>query len=532
MGEHGHGSLYDRATMRRLGIVDIGSNTIRLVVYARQAAGGFRLRDDMRERVRLGAGSFRRGSLDEGRIDRAILLLQRFADYAQGARLDDLEVIGTSALRDADNGRRLTDAARAMGLHVQLLSGEDEAKLGVLAVANGFDLDDAWVMDLGGGSAQLSRMKGRRFVDGGAHPLGAVRLTEAFLSEDPPTAKALGRVEKAIAAAMGSRADVMREDRTPLVAMGGSVRNLARAVQKSSDYPLDLLHGFWLPREALEAVTERLLEMPVAKRENVAGIHPDRADVIVAAALVYRWVLRATDRPGLLVSGLGVREGVLYRHVLRPPHLVSSIPRASVAGWMEQFDVDHEHAASVAGLAVDLFDQLGPLHGLGPRDRVLLDTAASLHEIGLAIHYYRRQHHGAFLLRGASLDGFTHREQALIMLLVRYHRKGSPRLGAWKTLMSRDDKARLLALVACLRLAISLDRARGRRIEAVQVRIKSNRLVLEVPVAREDSVELWDLGWHGDIVERAFDRSLTVRAVAVETPARDPRERPRYGSEA
>ncbi|GIW30788.1 MAG: hypothetical protein KatS3mg071_0962 [Meiothermus sp.] len=150
---------YD-GTVQRLGIVDLGSGTARLVVYAYEPGKHYRLIDEIRESVRLGEGLARQGRLSEGGMQRALSALKLYADFAQATDLDELRVIATSASRDAENGPEFLREVRKLGLQVQVLSGEDEARYGVLAVANSFNFQDAWVMDLGGGSAQLSLMEG------------------------------------------------------------------------------------------------------------------------------------------------------------------------------------------------------------------------------------------------------------------------------------------------------------------------------------------------------------------------------------
>ncbi len=513
--------------MRRLGIVDVGSNTIRLVVYARRGSGTFRLVDDLHERVGLGAGAFRDGAIQEDRLQQAITLLRRFADYSHGARLDDVEVIGTSAMRDTRNGNVLVREARQLGLDVTVLSGEDEARYGALAVANSFDIDDAWVMDLGGGSAQISRMEGRQWVDGHAYPLGALRLTDSFLTSDPPTAAEVAALEAAVAESLSAVVAEMREWPAPLIVMGGAVRNLGRAVQRRDSYPLEILHGYWFNQDDLESLTDELLAASSAERAAIPGIVRGRADVIHAAAAVFRWLVRAIGRQGLVVSGRGLREGALFCSELRSPHLVRSVGQATVAGLMEQYVADHRHAELVRDLSGRLFEALHPLHGLDPRDRIVLEVGALLHEVGMAVDFFRRQQHGALLLSSVAMDGFTHREQVLIMLLVRYHHKGTPNLEKWQALLP-NDRQRLLAMIACIRLARAMNRSRGGRIVNFDVMLNDETIVVRLAVPEACWAEIDELSLQTAIVDSAFGLRLVVEPVETEISDPDPRLRPRY----
>lgn len=498
-----------KAGVRKLGIVDLGSNTARLVVYAYEPGGWFRLADQIREPLRLGQGLGRDGNLTREAMARAEAALRLFARYAGGTGLEDLEVLGTSVLRDAGNRDAFLDRIARLGLRVTVLSGEEEAALGVCAVANGFELSDAWVMDLGGGSVQLSLMRERRFVHGRAYPLGALRLTETFLTRDPPRPGDVEALEVALAEQLAPIAAEMRAHPLPLVAMGGTVRNLARAVQKGEDYPLpDRLHGYFLQRRAAAELAAKLLALDRVGREQVPGIKPYRADVIVAGALVLRWLLRRARLDGVWVSGQGVREGALYRRFLPEPCLLADVRAFSVENLLNHYPQPRRHVAQVRRLAGKLFEGLRPLHGLGPREAFLLDAAAMLQDIGLAVSYYRHDRHGSYLVSSAPLHGFTHREQALLALLVKYHLSGNPRLGAFRRLCRPGDKRLLRSLAACLRIAEHLDRTRSGRVKDLEAEVGARRVTVRAIAGKGPVIELWEAERHAPLFARAFGREL------------------------
>jgi len=493
----------------RLGIVDLGSNTARLVVFAFEKGQWLRLIDQLREPIRLGEGLGKDGELTEEAQRRAEISLALFARYAASSDLPNLEVLGTSALRDASNQAQFLDRIRPVGLNVSVLSGEEEARLGVLAAANGFGFQDAWVMDLGGGSAQISRMEKRGFEEGQAYPLGAVRLTELFLPSDPPKNKEVRDLEQAIAKELGSVSRRLRDTDLPLIAMGGSVRNLARAVQKRNNYPLpDRLHGYFLEREELEDLTSELLDLKGKKRGRIPGIKPDRADIIVAAALVYRWLVRHAEREGIWISGYGLREGELHRHFLPAPHLIDDLRAFSVQNLLQHYAQSKENVEQTRRLAGRLFWGLRPLQSWGQKEFDLLDSAAVLQDIGMAVNYYRHDRHGEYLVASARLSGFTHREQALMALLVRYHRRGKPSLGKYRSICHSSDQQLLEGLVACLRIADHLDRPKARHVNDLRVEVNSESVLIVPLVNREPNLELWQIDQHAAIFSSAFDRGL------------------------
>ncbi|MBF6593902.1 MAG: Ppx/GppA family phosphatase [Thermaceae bacterium] len=496
--------------MQRLGIVDLGSGTSRLVVYLFEESKQFRLIDEIRESVRLGEGLASGNRLSAAGIERALSALKLYADFAQATELDHLRVIATSAARDADNGPEFMREVRKLGLDVRVLSGEDEARYGVLAVANSFVLGEAWVMDLGGGSAQLSRMSERRYRYGRAYPLGGVRLTEMFFKSDPPKKAEVEDLERFVRKEMKAVLEEVRGRPLPLVAMGGTVRNLAKLVQKQENYPVDLIHGFLLSKNHLEDLVERLLEHSTAERRDMEGLQTDRADVIAAGALVYRTVLRESGLQGLWISGQGVREGVFYEEFLPNPHLVPDVRGFGVHNLFSRYPQEYGHTVRVRHLCRQLFRALEPLHGYGKAEEQLLDEAALLHDIGMSVGYYDHHKHGEYLIMSAAIPGLTHREQALIGLLVRFHRKGEPKPGLYKSLLEDGDNKRLLRLATILRMTEYLERSRAGRVEGLEVEIGNKQVRIGLRAEEEPWVEIAETAKQSKLFQQAFGRELML----------------------
>ena len=509
--------------MNRLGIVDLGSNTARLSVFDFEPPHWYRLSDEIRERVRLGEGmGLRSGgdrvqpSLTPAAIDRAEAALHLFADYANAVGLPEIDVIATSAVRDAENRDDLLERIRDLPLKLRILSGEQEGELSVTSAANSFAMSDAWVVDLGGGSIQVSRMADRRCVSAVSLPLGAVRLRETYLGTNPESDDQIARLERAVGEALTPLTDEIRTSDLPILAIGGTIRNLARAIQKESSYPLRLLHNYELRVDDLEQlISRRFLGATYEERGAVRGINPDRADVILGGALLFKTLLRRSERESLRISGTGVREGVLFEHLFPAPHRVEDVRKFSVFNLLQQYPQPPRHVRQVRKLAAQLLEGLEPLHGLGAEDFALLDAAAILHDIGMAVGYHRHHKHGAYLVHSNRLDGFDHREQALVALLVRYHRRGEPTMGTYGPLMREGDDQRLLRLATCLRLAEQFERSRAGRVTELEIEVGEEEVVVAGPSLEEPSVELWEAQKQSDLFERAWGRKLALRSTDV-----------------
>jgi exopolyphosphatase / guanosine-5'-triphosphate,3'-diphosphate pyrophosphatase len=499
--------------MRRVGIADLGSNTARLVVFEHEPGSWFRMIDGVREPVRLGEGLAREGRLTSAAVARALAAVELFEDYGRAVGLDDLEILATSALRDAANSDEVLGPIRREGYSVRVLPGEEEAELGVLAVANSFRETDGWVVDLGGGSAQVSRMRDRAYAGGRAYPLGAVRLTEKLLSSDPPTVAEVEALEDLTRDELSAPCAEMRGSGLSVLAMGGTVRNLAKIDQRLRGYPLPILHGYRLELAALERVLDVLIDLPLAERRWIAGLRPDRADIIIAGALVFRGLMRAADVGELIISGQGVREGAFYRHFLPPPHRLDAVRWFSVRNLGRRHPRLPLHIEQVGRLAAAVFDGLRPIHRLGPPERDLLAAAAELHDVGAALDYYRHEKHGEYILTSSALPGFDHRELALLALMVRYHRKGLPQRKPYDALLTPADELVLGQLTACLRTAESLERSRAGRVRDVVVEVEDEAVRLVIESEEEPTVELWEVRQHADLFAAVFGgRRLEVSA--------------------
>ncbi len=497
--------------MARIGIVDLGSNTARLVVYAYEPGEWYRLEDEIREPVRLAEGFGGGNHLSAAAIDRSAAALKLMADFAQATDLGRLEVIATSAVRDAENRQELLDRLEGLDLDIWITAGTEEAELGVLAAANSLSLEHAWVVDLGGGSVQISLMENRRFVHGESFPLGMVRMSERFLTSDPPLPREVAALEAEAQQRLGPMMGKIRETDYPLVAMGGTVRNLARAVQKRIFYPLELLHGYALSAADLEALAAQLLASREQERSTIPGIRQDRADVITAGAVIYRWILRSSRRQELLVSGHGMREGTLYRHFLPAPHLLEDVRAFSLQNLLAGFRQPTAHVRHVEFLARRIFEGLAAAFDLGKEAGEILAAAATLHDLGTALFYYRHHRHGAYLLHSSPLYGFDHREQVLILLMVRWHEKGSPRTAPYDSILAPGDFKLLLRLTACLRLAEHLERSRIGRVQDLSVEVRTDRIVLHLEAREEPIVEVWEAQkLTAELFQEAFDRSLEM----------------------
>ena len=496
----------------RTAVVDLGSNSFRLVVFS-AGDGWWRRTDEIHEAVRIGEGADATGALQPEPMERAIRTIELFAHFvrATGLAADDVDAVATSAIRAASNRDEFLERARACGLPIRVLSEEDEARAGYLAAVNSTSLRDGAVLDLGGGSLQLVRVEDRHARDVRSWRLGAVRMTERFLADgEPAQKKTLTKLRDHVAAELED-APWIAEAGDRLVGVGGTIRNLATAAQHTAELPASGVQGFCLAREALDDLVERLAALPADRRGDVQGIKPARADLILAGAVTVQAVLEHGGFGGIEATEAGLREGVFFERHLAPSGLFDDVRRESVLNLMRQSPEDAAHVEHVAALALGLFDDLARagLHRGDRAERELLWAAAMLHDIGVAIDYDDHHKHSKYLILSAGLPGFSQRETALVAQIARYHRKGTPSLDDAEPLAAEGDKARVTRCAALLRVAEQLDRSRDQLVCAVHASADDGTLELRLD-GNDVALARWAAARQADVIERAFGRRLVL----------------------
>lgn len=512
---------------RRHAVIDLGSNSFRLVVFTTGDGGWWKRTDELSDIVRIGGDLEPDGALSERRMAHALETLRVFAAFCatSGLRGDAIEAVATSAIRDAPNGPAFVERAqRATGLSIRVLSGEEEARCSYVAAVNSTSLTDGIVLDLGGGSLELVAVRERRAEAVASWPLGAVRATDRYIPGDGPAkpaaveklrSRTLRALEDAPWVAGGDGVAAAAERR--LIGLGGSVRNLAAAAIREAELPLDSVQGFVLTPDALGALVEELAGRTAEERDRMPGIKRGRGEVILAAAVVLQAVLEATGAPGIEVTAAGLREGIFLTGLLAPaaPPLLPDVRAASVRNLARQHGVDLVHADHIAGLAHQLLEAL-PGAGLPePGEPELVEAAALLHDVGMAVDYDDHHKHSSYLILGNGLPGYTPREVALIALMARYHRKGTPQLGPLAPLCREGDEELVLRGAALLRIAEQLERNRDQVVRAIRLRRHSgddaeDGVELELDAVGDDTVARWGAERQGELFERAFGAPLRV----------------------
>jgi exopolyphosphatase/guanosine-5'-triphosphate,3'-diphosphate pyrophosphatase len=491
----------------------MGSNTFRLVVFRYRPGGSFQLVDEIRDVVRLSGGAGPDGLRDEA-IERAAHTVRLYAAFCEATGVDDVAPVATSAVRDAANSTKVLRALSADGkLPVRVLSAEEEAWYGYLGAVNSTTIGDGHVLDLGGGSVQISQVVGRKLGRTVSRPLGAVRMTERFLPRQRASRADIKALRKHVARELGGVAWLERSGGR-MVGIGGTIRTLAAMHQRRTRYVVDEIHGYVLSRDGLEELIEAMAELPAGDRGRLPGLKADRADITLAGAVVVSTALERLGVDSIEICAQGLREGIFYERFLAPadPPLIRDVRRQSILNLVDIFRCEVPHAERAAALALAVYDELARLglQALDRPERELLWGAGMLHDAGVLVDYNDHHKHGFYLVLNAGLPGFRHRELAMVALLVRSHRKALPTTAPLDAVLDRDDADRLGRLAACLRLAEQLERGRAGGIRELRMEAPDGTARLLVRAEGDPAVALWSAAQEAPAFERAFGRRLEL----------------------
>jgi exopolyphosphatase/guanosine-5'-triphosphate,3'-diphosphate pyrophosphatase len=485
----------------RLAAIDIGSNSIRQIIADVTPAGEIRVVDEMKAAPRLGAGLDKNARLSDSAMRHALEAVTRMATLARQMGASRVDAVATSAVRDAANRREFLDRLRReAGLRVRILDGDAEARLSFRSALAHFDLGvgRAVVMDIGGGSLELALSADGLIERLVSLPYGAIRMTEQFLGNRPrrkDVRKLRSHVRDDI-----RRALPVRDWRgAQIIGSGGTFTNLAgmHLYRQGVTSAAGRVHGTHVPREELEHIIDLLQDSSPDERSNVAGLNAGRADIILGGLAVAAEVLARVESREMVVSGYGIREGLLLESARINPQPADpgEARERSIRTLAERCHYEVPHSQQVQRLALQLFDAVGHRLGCDAQDRQTLADAALLHDVGYHINYDGHHKHSLHLIQHADLLGVPPDEQTVMAHVARYHRGAPPRPShlPYGTL-DRATRQRIRRLSAILRVADGFDRGHVGAVQKIKVRWLDRALRLTVvpnPRARSIRLELW-----------------------------------------
>ncbi len=501
----------------RLAAIDIGSNSVHMVIADAIGPHSFKMVDRERERVKLGEGVFRTGKLRADNTASAMHALERFAAMCRRLSVSRIAAVATSAVREAENGNAfLSEVASRTGIKAKLIDGRDEAELIFRGVCHSIDLERqrGLVLDLGGGSLEVMYSRNGKLVIGKSLPLGVRRLRDAIGSDDPLSRRARIKLERLVkAAAEDLLFDVRRRGIDVVVATSGTQLALGRAcIRLRGHETWGNLTGCEVRAAELADLADDLISARAADRMNVAGVDSKRVDTIHIGALVLSRVLEATRADRFLLCEAALREGLLLREmgkVFETDSLPSDILRTSANELLANLGADQSRAHCLARLSAQMFECTRRIHRLSSRFGLLLEVAGMLSDIGHGISYIDRKHIGYQLIRGGGLRGASDKELEMMALAARYSVSGAPkrRHGSFAELDS-DDRYAVRIMAGILRVAAGLDRGRQGVVKQLRGVRRGTVLRLHVGVTGDAALEIDGATHHVRLLRQALGHDI------------------------
>jgi exopolyphosphatase/guanosine-5'-triphosphate,3'-diphosphate pyrophosphatase len=504
----------------RIAAIDIGTNSIHMIVVRVGPDRSFEVIDREKEMVRLGAGGLDGRSLTPTAMTAALQTLSKFRRIAESNHVDEVVAAATSAVREADNGGDfIAQIAAATGIQVRVISGTEEARLIHTAACYGVDTGGtpAVVIDIGGGSVEVSLGNAQTVSQGRSFKLGVIRLTERFVKSDPIAAHDERRLTKHVNKEIGPYLDGLAKKRFDrVIGTSGTILSLGSlALSETGGVRAEDLRNRRVPVKALSKLRRRLSGLDLDARLRIAGLDPRRADIAVAGSILLDVLLRRLGAEELTLCDFALREGLVLDYVqrntghIRKVDRYPDVRRRSVIELAERCGFSADHARHVARLALSMFDQTRGVHRLGDTEREWLDHAALLHDIGVHISYERHHRHSQYLIRNGGLRGFEPHEIEIIALAARYHRRAAPKKSHEEYGALRAPERRVVrTLAALLRLAEGLDRSHSQAVSAVDFVPRGSDYRVRLHEAGDVELELWAAQRHAAPLERVLGRPL------------------------
>jgi exopolyphosphatase/guanosine-5'-triphosphate,3'-diphosphate pyrophosphatase len=500
--------------MPRFAAIDVGSNAMRLRIVDADAPGEIREILSERSAVRLGRDVFVTGRLAPAAIADAVEALKHFRETMKTHGVEAYRAVATSAVRDASNGDVLVERAeREAGVKLDVIEGVEEARLARVAVMHAVELGKkrALLVDVGGGSVELTLVTRETARESASLPLGTVRLAEAFLERDQPVSKERSTllteyIERQLLAARllhDARIDVT-------LATGGNAEAIAALA------PARTALGPGLDVARMRELRDELAGLDIKTRRDRFDLRGDRADVIVPAIYVLLAIADAVKAQEMVTPGVGLKDGILAELIERAFRVwdeggEAAAVEAEAMVFGARYRFDEVHAKLVADLCASIFDQLEGIHGLTAADRSLLRLAAIVHDVGDFVGYEAHHKHTYYLVSSTEMMGLSPADKEIVANVARYHRKAFPDLshpGFRK--LDRRGRTVVRKLAAILRIADSFDREHLHKVHTVDVKIEADKIRFRSIGQGDLSLERWTASRKADLFEEVFERDVVV----------------------
>ena len=505
----------------RLAAIDIGTNSVHMIVVRVRPDFSFEVIDREKEMVRLGAGGLDGRKLTQEAMTSALQALSKFERLARSYQVDEILAAATSATREAENGGEFLAAIeRTTGIRPRIITGTEEARLIHIAAVYGVDTPKtAVVIDIGGGSVEITLGTGQQVQYARSFKIGVIRLTERFVTSDPLSGRDERKLVRHVSDQISRYAKhIVSAGFDRVIGTSGtilSIGTVATALERGT-VPSET-RNLRVPAKSIRRFRKTATALDLEERLKLPGLDPRRADLTVAGAVLLDTILRELQAEELTLCDLALREGLVLDYVHQHRSEIArvdqypDIRRRSTIELAERCNWEAEHSMQVTRLALALFDQTMAAHGLGAREREWLEFASLLHDIGNHISYARHNRHSYYLIKNGDLRGFEPEEIEVMALLTRYHRRGTPKKShTGYSDLSGALRKTVRILSGFLRMAETLDRSRNGVVRKIEVQDRAGKLTMNVYAVGDSELEVWAANRHLPSIAETLQRPVKI----------------------
>lgn len=498
----------------RLGIIDIGSNTMRLVVWEIYGRGYYRIIDEIKETVRLGSQA-NDPEIAADKMKKAAVLLQEFRTFSQNLRVDKTIVMATTAVRQASNREEFLDYIKAeSGFSPVVLSADEESYLDYYGVASSMEVENSLLVDVGGSSTELVWIRNNKLIESASIPIGTLTLTEQFDLEDIVTSQNHTAMEEKLRLEIKKIPWLFGSGFKTMILVGGSARAVGRIDRYRKRYPLSITHNYTLLDLDVQELFNQMMTKTAYNRSKIQGLEKSRADIIMGALAILKNLCSLTGLQELRVSGKGIREGKLYQYIKANYDPFPDMLDASLNAILERHCLDTAHAYHVLKLSAKLFQALKNPRDLPESSYEILKCAALLHDSGMSIRYYDHEIHSQYIILNSEINGLNHKEILLAALAARFHRKNETDLpiAAYSQLINKLDLRLAEKLGLLIGIAESFERNLNGNIFDLECIVSDDKITI-YPMARQNiDIEIEAASKMKDKFREIFQKDLVLIA--------------------
>ena len=499
--------------MKKIGIIDIGSNSVRLILVEIYSPSSYRIIDDLKETVRLGDELFEGGKIKKSRFEFGIKTMRMFKGVLDIHNVDEVMAVATAAVRKASNGKEFISSILCeTGIEARILTGREEAEYDYLGVISTIDIYEGLIIDIGGGSTEFIYFKNRKIQGAVSIPIGSLDISENFDIMDIATEEKLEKLEVYLRKNLEDIEFLKNLKNLPIIGVGGTIRNIGKIHRRKINFPHEMNHNYRLYREDVEDILINLKDKNCEGRKKVRGISKYRSDIIVGVTKFVDIIMEYCKSRELVISASGLREGLLFEYFgYTVGNPVDDVLDFSVNNLIEKYRVNISHSKKVFSFADKIYKKIYDNYDEEDYSKVI-KASSLLHDSGIFISYENHHENSFYMIINSKINGLTQKEIIMSAFIAASHRAKNFKISMvpYKNIFSKKDLDRIKKLGMILRIAESLDRSLNSVIDDISIEYGSKKIIIKVYSRRNADLEIEDAMQAAKAFKNAFGKELEV----------------------